>query len=185
MAKSPVKHKDPITGFALPAIRGNAYERFRPLPVVGFLFIKSNKNMSKKITSIIFYVLAVISLIILIKTELRKWFIFEGNTTPANSFIFWGALVLCVIFFYVGNKLRNNQDIIKKVDWFLLLEQSTKKISDKLKSKNTFVLFVVILLILLFAFYWFQLRPSQIRKECSRYVGAAYEKCLHKSGLDR
>lgn len=40
MVKSPVKHKDPITGFALPAIRGNAYERFRPLPVVGFLFKK-------------------------------------------------------------------------------------------------------------------------------------------------
>lgn len=35
-----VRHKEPITGSALLAMHGNVHERFRPLLVMGFLFIK-------------------------------------------------------------------------------------------------------------------------------------------------
>jgi len=61
--------------------------------------------MMKKTFSIFFYILAVASLVILIKTELRKWFAFEGDPSSANTVIFWGALIFCVAFFYAGNKL--------------------------------------------------------------------------------
>jgi hypothetical protein len=75
--------------------------------------------MIKKSFSILSYLLAVASLVILIKTELRKWFAFGGDPSSANTVIFWGALILCVVFFYIGNKLW-----IKKTKEFLKTEQS-------------------------------------------------------------
>lgn len=60
-------------------------------------------------------------------------------------------------------------------------------------------LFYLLLLILLIAggslFYWFQVRPTQIRRECSKYpdrtadgrkyVGSnLYLNCLHQHGLE-
>jgi len=68
-----------------------------------------NKHMTKRFFSILFYFLAIVSLIILIKTELRKWFVLEGNPSSANTVIFWGALILCAIFFYAGNKLKEKK----------------------------------------------------------------------------
>ena len=61
--------------------------------------------MTKKFFSVISYLLAVSSLVILIKTELRKWFAFGGEPTSANTAIFWIALLACIFFFYIGNKL--------------------------------------------------------------------------------
>lgn len=55
---------------------------------------------------------------------------------------------------------------------------------------------VVVLLIISGLFYWFQWRPSEIRKECSKnftqgYLSSRlsispsekYQKCLHEKGL--
>ena len=61
--------------------------------------------MIKKIFSVISYLLALSSLVILIKTELRKWFAFGGEPSSANTAIFWFALIACFFFFYIGNKL--------------------------------------------------------------------------------
>ncbi|MCH7883520.1 hypothetical protein IIA95_03855 [Patescibacteria group bacterium] len=61
--------------------------------------------MIKKIFSVLFYFLSATSLVILIKTELRKWFAFGGDPSSANTVIFWAALISSVAFFYVGNKL--------------------------------------------------------------------------------
>lgn len=59
---------------------------------------------------------------------------------------------------------------------------------------------LITLIILGIAFYWFQLRPAQVRKDCvanypsafknsdSRYVlevKAGYEKCLREHGLNK
>lgn len=62
-------------------------------------------------------------------------------------------------------------------------------------------LFIVLIIILGFLFYWFQIRPSQIKAECAQTTSEAinttrdsdvdwfkwqkpfYEHCLHKKGL--
>ncbi len=59
----------------------------------------------RKIFAIIFYILALASAVILVKTELRKWFFFNGELSSANSVIFWGSLILGFLFFYLGNKV--------------------------------------------------------------------------------
>lgn len=61
--------------------------------------------MIKKFFSVISYLIAVSSLAILIKTELRKWFVFNGEPISANTTIFWVALIACILFLYIGNKL--------------------------------------------------------------------------------
>ena len=61
--------------------------------------------LPRKVFAIIFYILALVSVVILIKTELRKWFSFDGEPSSANSFIFWGSLILGFLFFYLGNKV--------------------------------------------------------------------------------
>lgn len=59
----------------------------------------------RKIFAIIFYILALASAVILVKTELRKWFFFDGEPSSANSVIFWGCLIFGFLFFYLGNKI--------------------------------------------------------------------------------
>jgi len=49
---------------------------------------------------------------------------------------------------------------------------------------------ILAVLVLVFSFWWFELRPSQIKKECSRSATIAniiidnkYEDCLRQKGL--
>jgi len=52
---------------------------------------------------------------------------------------------------------------------------------------------LVAILIIAFSFYWFEWRPSEIRKECSKYQDIlesvlqkkTYEKCLREHGLEK
>lgn len=61
------------------------------------------------------------------------------------------------------------------------------------KIKQYKVIIIIGLVIIGFGFYWFQIRPSQIRIECGekRYDGslsyreAQYITCLRSNGLDR
>lgn len=68
----------------------------------------------------------------------------------------------------------------------------------KEKIKIILPISIILLVILGFAFYWFQWRPSEIRKECSRQSliesGAIsqssnysffYELCLKEHGLEK
>ncbi len=66
----------------------------------------------KKALSIFFYILMVVSIVVLIKTELRKWFVFEGEASPANALLFWISLGFTVLFGFCGSKLwpkKNNK----------------------------------------------------------------------------
>ena len=38
------------------------------------------------------------------------------------------------------------------------------------ENKNTFIILAIILIILAFIFYWFQLRPTNIKKNCSQKI---------------
>ena len=61
--------------------------------------------------------------------------------------------------------------------------------------KFKIILILILVAILGGTFYWFQWRPTQIRKECSIYpdftktsgliTGNAYEKCLREHGLEK
>ena len=52
--------------------------------------------------------------------------------------------------------------------------------------KEKIILGVIILLILGGAFYWFEWRPTQIRKECSgKLLERWYEECLREHGLEK
>lgn len=64
-----------------------------------------NNMILKKSFAVMCYVISFASLIILIKTELRKWFSFGGDPSSANSAIFWGSLILFSLFLFLGNKI--------------------------------------------------------------------------------
>jgi len=75
-------------------------------------------------------------------------------------------------------------------------------------NKNTTSIIIVVIIVLGFAFYWFQLRPAFIREGCSKYLTGlstkpkdpsssgrwgggsesgeeAYRKCLAEKGLEK
>jgi hypothetical protein len=63
------------------------------------------------------------------------------------------------------------------------------------KIKEYKGIIIIILILILGAFYWFQVRPTQIRKECAKnskmFAGAdvlykgKYENCLQIKGLEK
>ena len=71
---------------------------------------QNNDSLVQKIIAIIFWVLSSVSFLLLIKTELRKWFVFDGEPTSANSVMFWIALGLGILFAYLGKKVWSKND---------------------------------------------------------------------------
>lgn len=65
----------------------------------------SNKNLLKYFSGIVFYFIAALSAIILIKTELRKWFAFDGEPTSSNTIVFWVSLISVIFFIWIGSKI--------------------------------------------------------------------------------
>jgi len=66
----------------------------------------------KKGQSILFYLFMVISIFVLAKTELRKWFAFDGEPSSANTLLFWISLGFAILFGFCGSKLwpkKNNK----------------------------------------------------------------------------
>ncbi len=63
----------------------------------------TNKRLLKYFGGGIFYFIAMLSAIILIKTELRKWFAFDGDPSSANTMIFWISLIGVFIFGWLGS----------------------------------------------------------------------------------
>jgi len=63
----------------------------------------ASTSIGQKFAAGFFYLLAVISLIMLIKTELRKWFVMDGQPSSANSGMFWLSLGGVVLFAWLGS----------------------------------------------------------------------------------
>jgi len=59
----------------------------------------------KKTLSILFYILMVVSIFILVKTELRKWFVFGNEPPSANTLLFWLSFGFAILFGFCGSKL--------------------------------------------------------------------------------
>lgn len=67
------------------------------------------QTLVRKSVAILFYILAAVAFIFLIKTELRKWFFFGGEASSANTAVFWGSLIFGLLFCYLGNKIWPNE----------------------------------------------------------------------------
>ena len=92
----------------------------------------------KKILSILFYILMSLFIVVLVKTELRKWFIFEGEPSLANTLLFWSSLIFIVLFGFCGSKLwpNNNKSLEKK-------EEGDNKVK-KIKLTKRIIIFSLI-----------------------------------------
>lgn len=59
--------------------------------------------------------------------------------------------------------------------------------------KENKLIVILLIIILGFAFYWYEWRPAQIRKECARkssqfgggFLEQQYKSCLVKQGLEK
>lgn len=58
-----------------------------------------------------------------------------------------------------------------------------------MKEKIILILIILIFISLGVAFYWYEWRPAQIRKECGQsddaVIPAFYQKCLHEKGIEK
>ena len=79
----------------------------RETPVVDQSGETSNcaETIFRKIAGGFCFLIAFFGILILIKTELRKWFIMGGDPSPANIWMFWISLGGAVLFGFVGSKL--------------------------------------------------------------------------------
>lgn len=60
-------------------------------------------TVGQKVAAGFFYSLALLSLIMLIKTELRKWVVMGGQPSSANTGIFWLSLGGLFLFAWLGS----------------------------------------------------------------------------------
>ena len=56
------------------------------------------------------FLLALLGVLMLIKTEIRKWFVMEGEATGANMWLFWISFGWAVVFSLVGAKTWPKKD---------------------------------------------------------------------------
>ncbi len=58
-----------------------------------------------------------------------------------------------------------------------------------MKEKIILILIILIFITLGVAFYWYEWRPAQIRKECggiaTQLFPASYQNCLHQRGIEK
>ncbi len=151
---------------------------------------------SKKLLSIIFFVLMSFFLFILVKTELRKWFIFEGNPSSANTLLFWISLALSSLFGFLGLKLWSSKNTTLGNKGVEKNNKSKEEGEEKIKIKNkkiiylkniyfTFVglsiLVLIILAILTLLGYKFNKQFfSYSRQDC---INQEYPTYYHHSGI--
>ena len=69
----------------------------------------TSQTLVRKSFAILFYILTATAFAFLIKTELRKWFFFSGEASPANTLVFWGSLIFGFLFGYLSNKIWPNK----------------------------------------------------------------------------
>ena len=65
----------------------------------------SAATMLRKFAAVLCYVLAALGALMLLKTELRKWFDMGGDPTPANTLFFWISLGWAAAFWFAGSIL--------------------------------------------------------------------------------
>ncbi len=65
----------------------------------------SATTILRKRAAVACYVLAALGVLMVIKTELRKWFVMGGDATSGNTWLFWMSLGWAAAFGFAGSKL--------------------------------------------------------------------------------
>lgn len=98
----------------------------------------------------------------------------NGSDTAINIFLFLLLIiVLFIVFYSVYKYLRKNKSLFNFIN--LLMKYFFSFKNFLITNKKKIIISVIIILILGIPFYWFQYRPSSIRKYCAKeYLGSRH-----------
>lgn len=135
-------------------------------------------------------VLLSVFVISVVRVLLREGFGLEVYTSTIG--LIFVVLVCGVIWIFRQLKKEKKVKTDAHESLKLSLEDQPKGPNGKMLGRVAVV--IAILTLLGGVFYWFQVRPSQIRKDCDSYARgkysnynaylAAYTACLHQKGLE-
>lgn len=80
-----------------------------------------------------------------------------------------------------------NNEVSDKGDLEIILREKIKETKKYYKNNSSKVNIITgALIVLIGGFYWFSIRPEQIRKECAKdnYSESSYRSCLRENGLE-
>lgn len=84
------------------------------------------------------------------------------------------------------NEMDNNDfgwhPLASMYSWFLKQEKLRNWIVKQTKYSEKTYLIMAVVFLLVFSFFWFELRPLHIKKECAK-GGIYYIKCMRDAGL--
>lgn len=69
-----------------------------------------SKAVLRKCVAGVCFFLALLGYLMLIKTEIRKWFLMQGEATAANTGLFWISFGWAVLFSFIGAKTWPKKD---------------------------------------------------------------------------
>ncbi len=85
------------------------------------------------------------------------------------------------------NEMYNNDfgwhPLASMYSWFLKQEKLRNWIVKLTKYSEKTYLIIAVVFLLLFSFFWFELRPLHIKKECAKGGILVYTKCMRNAGL--
>ena len=185
MVKKRYEHRDPIIRDVHSVIPGNWYVPARANWWWAFCYHRKLLKIKIMIDTILAIAIPLIAIVIVIWAILNfTWYFYDlpvkriraiaernGKGDPYNwVFATWFLSWTAVLLYWIFNERNKNMGRIF---------QSA--------GKYKFVLFIILLLLLSAGwFYWFQVRPAEIRKECSKWRSdVSYLNCIRKQGLER
>lgn len=141
-----------------------------------------NSNENKKEFTILDWFLMVGSLIVALVMLSPFYFFFTLHGMPATDLIYSAILVAAGIWEFCKKlkkykEIRNSAGVLKK-ELSYLKEGTRGKLRDRFVrigiSRNFLFIGITILAVAGIDFYWFAVRPSSIRKECSWVIIETY-----------
>ncbi len=148
------------------------------------------------------YIKIIIAIPVILYSAASLWSLWIDTSTEVNSRIDSGLFVIGIISFIIilsycikivesniddgltQNYLKSTRGkILSAPD--ILLNFLKRFMQNKSKWIHTNRFKITAIVITLMLFYWFSIRPSNIRKTCvAEYgIGHGYEYCLHENGL--
>ncbi len=105
-----------------------------------------------------------------------KIFVSDYKINFSVFFVIGTVFLFCFLIFL----------LLKILIWFVNIVNN-KFINKNMQNIKNYKIILIILIILGIIFYWFEIRPSQARKDCSSksYSDTLYKKCLREKGLEK
>lgn len=111
----------------------------------------------------------------------------DNFITPIFREIFsWGGAVF--VIFLISLYYKKLQEWLGRIKLIKLNEIKLEKIKNIKHIPIGWAWLIVVVVVVVFSFYWFSLRPAQIKKECYQrslgQYGTNYGVCLRQNGLE-